>query len=62
MHKDKRFYNRVTIAALNYEILQMTLIPLYMELKLLNPFLNSRNSANHNTVQRLSSNDGILIN
>ena len=39
MHKDKRFYNRVTIAALDYEILQMSFKPPSMELKLLTLFL-----------------------
>ena len=56
----KRFYDRETIAGLNYEIHQMSLIPHLpsMQLKQFTLFLIS---ANHDRVEGLSANDKILI-
>ena len=41
----KRFYNRETIAASNYEIHQMSFMPLSTHI--INPFLDSKILANH---------------
>ena len=55
--KQKRFYIRETIAALNYEILQMSHTPLpFYAAQINTPFLISRISANHNKEERLSAN------
>jgi hypothetical protein len=58
----KKFYNRETIAALNYKMQQMSLIshPLYAA-KIIFPFLNSRISAKHDKVDELSANGEILL-
>ena len=47
--QEKRFYNRKTIAALNYYIQQMSLIPPlpFYATQTINPLINSRISANH---------------
>ena len=52
-NKYKRFYDRETIAASNYEIRYAT--------QIINPFLNSRISDNHDKVGELSANSEILI-
>ena len=54
----KRFYNRETIATLNYEIQPKPFILLFSSATKNNPFLNSRISANHDKVNGLSDNDG----
>ena len=60
--KQKRFYNRETIAALNYEILQMSFIPFpFYAIKIINPFHNLKISANHNKVDGLSDNGENLV-
>ena len=51
---EKRSYNRETIAAFNYEIHPMSFIPPYL-------LYNSRMSANHDKVERLSANSEILM-
>ena len=52
--KQKRFYNRETIAALNYEILQMSHTPFpFYAAQINTPFLISMIKANHNNVERL---------
>ena len=44
----KRFYNRETIASLNYKIQQMSFIPLpFYATQIIKPFLNSIVLANH---------------
>ena len=50
----KRFYNRETIAAL-YRAIHHTLLANYVNYMIV-PFLNSRFSANHDKVERLSAN------
>ena len=59
----KRFNNRETIAPSNYEINQMSFIPLlpFYATKIDDPFLNSRISANHDKVEGLLANYKILI-
>ena len=57
----KRFYNRKSIAAL-YQIHHIFHIPIpFNATKMINPFPNSRISANHDKVERLFANDEILI-
>ena len=53
----KRFFKREIVAVLNHEILNVfhTPFPLYAT-QLINPFLNLKISANHDTVGRLSAN------
>ena len=54
--KQKRFYNRETFAALNYEIHQMSHTPLPFYAAQINiPFLILRISANHNKEEILSA-------
>ena len=50
--RENRVYHRETIAALNNEIHQMSFLPFYAT-QIINPFLNSRSSANHDKVERL---------
>ena len=60
-NKHKRFYDRGTIATLNYEIKQISSIPLHFyETQIINPFLNFRISANHDKDNGLSANGKIL--
>ena len=54
---EKIFYNKETIAALNYEIHTPNSCPSMQ----LNPFLKSRISDNHDKVDGLSANFEILI-
>ena len=61
--KKTRFYDKETITALTYKIHQICLsYPLsFFANQIINPFLNSRISANHKKVQGLSANGKILI-
>ena len=61
--RQKRFFNRETIAALNYEMQQMSFIPPFpfYPTKIINSFLNSSISANHDKVDRLLNNGQIHI-
>ena len=54
------FYNRETIAKLNYEICTVKVFPFYTN-QIICPFPNSRISANHVKDERLSANCEILI-
>ena len=60
---EKRFYNRKTITALNYVILQMSVIPPFLlyETKIIDFFLNWRFLANHDELEGLLANAEILI-
>ena len=51
----KEIYYRETITTLNHELLQISFISFYAT-RIINPFLNSRISANHDKVQGLSAN------
>ena len=54
----KRFYNRETIAASNYEIHQMSFILSFLSFntsEIIKPFLNSRIPGNHDKVDGLSA-------
>ena len=57
----KRSYHRKIIAALNYEIQQMSFIPPFPSTQIISPVNNSRISANHDKVEILSANCEILI-
>ena len=46
MFREKRFYNRVIIAALNNEMQQISSIHPSPSMEIINPFLNSKISAN----------------
>ena len=59
--EEKRFYNRETIAALNYEIQQMSFIPPFPAYQIINSFLNSRILSNHDKVEGLSANNGEIL-
>ena len=62
VQEQKRFYNRETIAALNYEIRQMSFIhPLHSMQLEFNIFLNLMVSANHYKGEGLSANGKIFI-
>ena len=51
---EKRFYNREAITALNYDMMQMSFIPLSLLCtQIVNPLLNSMISANHDKVDGL---------
>ena len=57
--QQKRFYDRETFAALNYQIHQMSFIQAFPSIyatQIINTFLNSRISANQDKV------DGLLFN
>ena len=60
---EKRSYNRETIDAFNYKIYQMSFItpPIVYAPQIINTFLSSRMSANHDKVERLSANSEILM-
>ena len=57
---EKRFYDRETIAALNYEIHTPNVLPFYST-KMINPFLKLRISDNHDKVDELLANCEIFI-
>ena len=57
MFKQKRFNYRETIATLNYEVQQIT----FNATQIINPFINSRISANYDNVEGLLANGEIII-
>ena len=58
----KEICNRETIAALNYEIHQIIHTPFHFHAtQIINPFINSKISANHDKIERLSANGETLM-
>ena len=53
INKQKRLYNRETIAALNYEIQQISLITPFLlyATQIINLIINSKSSTNHNKMK-----------
>ena len=56
MFKQKIFYNRETITTLNFEVQQIT----FNVTQIIDPFINSRISANHDNVEGLLANGEII--
>ena len=60
VEQEKRLYNRETIVAFIDEIQQMSFYKSITQIS--NPFLNARISAQYDKVERLSTNDKLIIN
>ena len=58
---ERGVHSRETIAALNYEIHQMSKNTPFYATQIINPFINSKISTNHDKIDGLSANCEILI-